>query len=321
MKKDLHYYAKKFAKLRVSRSQGIAPHKPILLLTVLDLIEKNKILRNEIYLSPELTANFLKFWHRFVASDHHSNIALPFFHLTGDKFWHLMPNPGFEATIKARVKLRSLSALRSAVKYAYVDEELFALLSDPKSRSELTTILIQAWFPEKGSEIAESFKYDEFDFVQQSLFDSGGATYTVDELKDEDQIFVRNAAFRRNVVKLYDQRCAFCKVRVVSWDGVNVVDGAHIQPFAEFHNDLFVNGLALCKNHHWAFDHGWFGVDDDYRIVIPWERFKEEAAVESRGMMQFKGERIELPREERFMPSLEGLRWHREKWGISLVDF
>ena len=81
------------------------------------------------------------------------------------------------------------------MKYAYVDEELFALLSDPKSRSELTTILIQAWFPEKGSEIAESFKYDEFDFVQQSLFDSGGATYTVDELKDEDQIFVRNAAF------------------------------------------------------------------------------------------------------------------------------
>jgi putative restriction endonuclease len=138
----------------------------------------------------------------------------------------------------------------------------------------------------------------------------------VDELKDEDQIFVRNAAFRRNVVKLYDQRCAFCKVRVVSWDGVNVVDGAHIQPFAEFHNDLFVNGLALCKNHHWAFDHGWFGVDDDYRIVIPWERFKEEAAVESRGMMGFKGERIELPREERFMPSLEGLRWHRERWGI-----
>ena len=79
-------------------------------------------------------------------------MALPFFHLTGDKFWHLMPNPGFEATIQARVKLRSLSALRSAVKYAYVDEELFALLSDPKSRSELTTILIQAWFPEKGSE-------------------------------------------------------------------------------------------------------------------------------------------------------------------------
>jgi len=63
-------------------------------------------------------------------------------------------------------------------------------------------------------------------------------------------------------------------------------------------------------------DHGWFGVDEDYRIVIPWECFKEEAVVESRGMMQFEGERIELPREERFMSSLEGLRWYRERWGV-----
>jgi len=37
-----------------------------------------------------------------------------------------------------------------------------------------------------------------------------------------------------------------------------------------------MNGLALCKNHHWAFDRGWFGVDDDCRIVIPWDRFIEE---------------------------------------------
>jgi putative restriction endonuclease len=80
--------------------------------------------------------------------------------------------------------------------------------------------------------------------------------------------------------------------------------------------DSSTKRLALCKNHHWAFAHGWFGVDGDYRIVFSWDRFKEEAAVESRGMMAFKGERIELPREERFMPSLEGLRWYRERWGI-----
>lgn len=313
---DLTYYAKIFAKLRVDKARGTAPHKPILLLAVLGLFEKGKFSRNEIYLSPELTANFLKFWHQFVSSDHHSNIALPFFHLTGDKFWHLMPNPGFEAAIQARVKIRTLPALRSAVKYAYLDDELFALLQNSQSRTELTTILIQAWFPDKGSEIAESFKYDEFEAIQQSLFDSGGATYNVDDLKDTDRIFVRNAAFRRNVVKLYDQRCAFCKMRVVSWDGLNIVDGAHIQPFSEFRNDRFTNGLALCKNHHWAFDRGWFGVDDNYQILIPWDRFTEEAALESREMGNFRGERIDLPREENFMPSLDGLRWHRERWRL-----
>jgi hypothetical protein len=30
-------------------------------------------------------------------------------------------------------------------------------------------------------------------------------------------------------------------------------------------------------------------MDDDYRIVISWDRFKEEAAVESRGMMPLFG--------------------------------
>jgi len=317
MKRDLQYYAKKFANLRVDRARGVAPHKPILLLTIIDLLEKGKIHRNEIYLSPELTANFLKFWHRFVSSDHHSNIALPFFHLTGDKFWHLMPNPGFEATVQARVKLRSLSALRSAVKYAYVDSELFALLQAPQSRQELTTILIQAWFPEKGNEIAESFKYDEFEAIQQTLFDSGGATYNVDDLKDEDRIFVRNAAFRRNVVKLYDQRCAFCKMRVVSWDGVTIVDGAHIMPFSEFRDDRFVNGLALCKNHHWAFDRGWFGIDDGYRILIPRDRFTEEPAVQSQEMMAFHNESIKLPQDSRHLPSQESLSWHRANWKIA----
>ena len=317
MKKDLQYYAKKFANLRVDRARGTAPHKPILLLSVIDLFEQGNIRRNEIYLSPELTANFLKFWRRFVSSDHHSNIALPFFHLTGDKFWRLMPNPGFEATIKARVKLRSLSALRSAVKYAYVDDELFAFLTDAKSRIELTTVLIQAWFPEKGSEIKETFKYDEFEAIQQTLFDSGGATYNVDEMKNEDQIFVRNAAFRRNVVKLYDQRCAFCKMRVVSWDGQNLVDGAHIKPFSEFHSDLFVNGISLCKNHHWAFDHGWFGIDDNYNIVIPNDRFTEEAAKLSLGMEDFNNEEILLPSEEHYLPSLDALQWHRQHWEIA----
>jgi putative restriction endonuclease len=203
------------------------------------------------------------------------------------------------------------------VKYAYLDTELFHLLSEPKTRTELTTVLIQAWFPDKGSEITETFKYDEFGAIQRSLFDSGGATYNVNDLKDEDRIFVRNAAFRRNVVKLYNQRCAFCKMRVVSWDGQNIVDGAHIMPFSEFHNDLFVNGIALCKNHHWAFDRGWFGISSDYRIIIAKDKFTEETAKESRGMIDFGEESIELPAEEKFRPSLDALDWHRERWGIA----
>ncbi len=91
------------------------------------------------------------------------------------------------------------------------------------------------------------------------------------------------------------------------------MDGAHIKQLSEFRDDRFVNGLALCKHHHWAFDRSWFGVDDDYRIVIPQERFVEEPAVESREMVAFRGEAVGLPREQEFRPSLERLIWHKEK--------
>jgi putative restriction endonuclease len=165
--------------------------------------------------------------------------------------------------------------------------------------------------------VQEALKYDEFQVIQQSLFDSGGASYNIEDLKDQDRVFARNGAFRRNITKLYDYRCAFCKVRVVSQDGQNLVDGAHIKPFSEFRNDYFVNGLALCKNHHWAFDHGWFGISENYQIVIPENRLTEEPPKSSLKMEDFHAEEILLPNNQQYLPSLESLEWHRQHWQIS----
>ena len=62
MSKTLSYYYQRFSKLRVARARGIAPHKPILLLSVIDLVEQGALRQNRIFLSPELIATFLKFW-------------------------------------------------------------------------------------------------------------------------------------------------------------------------------------------------------------------------------------------------------------------
>jgi len=65
-----------------------------------------------------------------------------------------------------------------------------------------------------------------------------------------EKTFVRSAAFGRVVVSLHEQRCTFCKLKIISQDSQNTVDGAHIKPFSEFRNDRFDNGISLCKNHH-----------------------------------------------------------------------
>ncbi|MBD1847447.1 HNH endonuclease [Cyanobacteria bacterium FACHB-63] len=316
MDKDQNYYSRKFATLNVNRNHGVpAPHKPILLLSVIELIEQQKIKHNQIELSPELIATFLKYWSNLVTTNHQSNIALPFFHLRGDKFWHLALHAGYEGNI-ASIK-PSLQALRNSTQYAYVDNELFELLQQPASRIHLTQILIQAWFPTQVLQVQKLYQVDEFQEIQNKLHEQGGATYQVEDLKDEEKIFVRNAAFRRVVVSLYEQRCAFCRLKIISQDSQNIVDGAHIKPFSEFRDDRFDNGISLCKNHHWAFDRGWFGIGNDYKIIVPRDRFYEESPIHTKSMQDFHEEPILMPTQPEYQPRIESLQWHRDHWQIA----
>jgi putative restriction endonuclease len=103
---------------------------------------------------------------------------------------------------------------------------------------------------------------NELGNIHNQRVKDGGAVYAVEELKDQERTFVRNSAFRSVITSLYEHRCVFCKLKIVSRDSQNIGDGAQIKPFAEFRDDRFDNGLALCKNYHWAFDRGWFSIND-----------------------------------------------------------
>ena len=57
---SLRFYCEKFSKLKVSnsRKRGNAQYKPILLLTVIDLIMRGVIINNQIFVSDELIQSF-----------------------------------------------------------------------------------------------------------------------------------------------------------------------------------------------------------------------------------------------------------------------
>jgi putative restriction endonuclease len=82
---DLAYYCKCFANLNVNSNKirGKSPHKPILLLSVLELIAQGSIVNNRILVSDELIEIFNRYWDSFVGSDsgHQSGIHYPFTHL------------------------------------------------------------------------------------------------------------------------------------------------------------------------------------------------------------------------------------------------
>lgn len=87
MTKDvLTKYIKAFSVLRTDRTGGWtrvtnsqAPHKPFLLLSVLDLFAQEIIQANFIELTPDLGHLFSTYWSRIMPPERQGNIALPFF--------------------------------------------------------------------------------------------------------------------------------------------------------------------------------------------------------------------------------------------------
>lgn len=74
---------------------------------------------------------------------------------------------------------------------------------------------------------------------------------------------VRDARFSRRVIDAYGGLCAMCGL------DVELVQGAHIYPVsAPGSHDEPWNGLALCPNHHLAFDRHLVAVDIDTRAIV-----------------------------------------------------
>ncbi|MCB9759426.1 MAG: HNH endonuclease [Alphaproteobacteria bacterium] len=76
-------------------------------------------------------------------------------------------------------------------------------------------------------------------------------------VEDERTKLGRSVAFREMVLEIYDHWCNASGLLVrPALPPLSLVDAAHLVPFAESFNDHPSNGLALCKNHHWAMDSG-----------------------------------------------------------------
>lgn len=75
---------------------------------------------------------------------------------------------------------------------------------------------------------------------------------------------VRDARFSKRVVDAYDRLCAMCGL------DLGLVQGAHIYPAsAPGSPDEVWNGIALCANHHVAFDRHLIWVNpEDRRVTL-----------------------------------------------------
>ncbi|MCD8489144.1 MAG: HNH endonuclease [Desertifilum sp.] len=191
---------------------------------------------------------------------------------------------------------------------------MFSLLQDYNERQEIIDSLILHWFS------SDQRKLEELLEIHKSLngledFNVNQDINKIDNNLTEPKFYlrkalVRNSFFRKFVVHVYDYQCAFCRMRVTRLSNQNLVDGAHIKPLSIFYDNTINNGISLCKNHHWAFDKGWFCINSKYRIIV--SKDLQEESPNSKLMKDYQGEVILLPSSEKFLPSIESLNGIRK---------
>lgn len=295
---DLNFYLNQIRNLNVNRNHGKpAPHKPLLLLAVIDLIEQGKVLDNKIKPSTEFVEAFLKYWN-LIRSDK-PRIYLPFYYLKSDGFWHLHAKRG-----KTIYEFRSMSQVAENVAFASLDDNLFVLLTQPDTREAIRQTIIENYFADEAEIFRAAIGETEENFSLENLL--GQQTDSETKL-DKPK---RSRLFRGVIMQLYNYTCAACRFRLVTLDGMTAVDAAHIIPFSVSHDDGISNGLALCKLHHWAFDNGLVSIDDEFRLLS--STAFEESGNEAFLLRNLWAKEIHLPKEKPFRPSLTTIRWHRE---------
>ena len=87
---------------------------------------------NRVPLSDELARSFRRHFDVVRERDDQPTIQYPYFHLSGDQFWDLVPKPGETTMYRsgATSGAPSVAELRRRVAYGQFDDHLWALMSD-----------------------------------------------------------------------------------------------------------------------------------------------------------------------------------------------
>jgi putative restriction endonuclease len=316
----LERYLQMFANLRTDRNRKRwsaltcfqAPHKPFVLLSVMDLIAQGQITNCFIEPSLELLDTFNLYWAAIMPLGTKGNMAYPFPRLKSDGFWHLVPNPGFETKID--MDFSSMTRLRQVCAGAKMDDELFGYLCNLETREHLRAVLINTYFVPEIRPLVEKqgkINYDAYKY-SQTLLKMAEPEVPYGEGKEEDfQQKVRDQGFRKAIVSLYEHRCALCGIRMLTPEGHTVVEAAHIKPWSEGHDDRPTNGLALCRLCHWSFDEGLMSVGVKYEVLVS-KRVQIEQNLPGH-ILTLRDRHIFTPSEDHYWPAQDNFDYHRSK--------
>jgi len=297
-------YLKAFAELKRNKTSGhgLAPHKPILLLCILDEIKEGRIQDNFIVLTPELVATFQAYWKALVTDDYwQPKIEYPFRHLYQDGFWDFVQ---YGHIVAPEPMTYSLKQLRESFDGVQLAADLWQLLQEREALDALHRHLLTVYF--HSDSVQRESTEDFLNAAAQKLMVEAHSKFRVKKVKEgtDNGYFIRHSLFPRVVKQLYNHTCAVCGVSAHLGNLATLVDAAHILEFSIFHYDDPRNGISLCKNHHWGFDAGAFAITEEYKILV-------SPVLAVSGLYLTNAALVVLPENPLYHPAPAALLWHR----------
>ncbi len=272
------------------------PHKPVLLLAVFDLLDLGHATTDRIPWSQELRDLFSS---RFLVVRKHNDKNspdLPFRYLAGDGIWEAIEGDGI-TPVRREIRVSDMGHVFGRFKSGF---EVVAV--DFENRNRLRDAIISRYFP---------WAADSLRSVSLIPSTESNKTPTISDGPPDSG---RSPAFRRSIIEIYDHQCAACglRIRLPVGNDISFIDAAHLIPFAVSRNDHPTNGLALCKNHHWAMDRNLIAPSPDFRWmaspILDGRRSNGE-----RELSELSGKALLLPKDQAFLPDTAGLNWRLER--------
>jgi putative restriction endonuclease len=121
---------------------------------------------------------------------------------------------------------------------------------------------------------------------------------------------VRDATFRLEVCRAYEDTCAVTGLRIINGGGRAEVQAAHIKPVAAGGPDVVQNGIALSATVHWLFDRHLISIDENHRLLVAHNRVPSEL----RNLFRPDHQGLHLPSDPRMRPHPAFLAHHREEF-------
>lgn len=318
---SIDHYLRLFSNLnRGNVGKKKAPHKPVLLLALIDAVQDGEIISNRIYITPSLVGRFMKVWAMLVEDNNlHPRFYMPFYHLSkeSEPFWRLAALPGKEAELKQMERVSSLQMLQRTIDRAEIDEALFMLMLEPKSAERLRAALLDYFPVTKRNYLGNELVLPPYlkEIKDRVLGEPEPKYEKVKEVDPAEEKLLRSAFFEEAVKDVYNNTCAITGMRITITPKVSMVDACHIIPFSTATADTYgklnhiSNGIALCPNLHRAFDSHLVSITDDYRVMMK-KQFTETETDYS--LKKLEGKPLLLPRDKKHWPARENLEWHRK---------